>query len=199
MAQESESGVMSVLLAYLNHSWRNATMHDASRSSLKRLYFIFAGFCFALLVFISGEGFFNMYAVLACPLFVTIYGLFVIRQSLRYKERIARDMQVVNKLHDILLVHGDKLKDIHSVFVDYMKPAQGRRARSRISSTTYFNIMVSLISTLLIMVSVFVVFDIQTWMTGMIALAALLLHLFFVLLAKAGLLPSDILEVHDKA
>ncbi len=127
MASESGStGKSVVLLKYLDSAWQNSQHHESSRMTLIRLYFFFALAVFiALLLFSTSLR--SEIAMFCLPLFLTTYGLSVIRTSIRYKERILRDIRTIYRIHDFLLSSDDQLKEIKSIYYGYRKQEKKKK------------------------------------------------------------------------
>lgn len=187
-AKTPEYLLAPTLLPYLDAAWRNSQHYDGSRMALYRLYFIFAGLTFVLLAF-AGSVSLAPLGLLGASLFVLLFGLLVQNVSVRYKERIVRDIRVIYRVNDLLLQEPEEMTSVWSVFHSYRKPqgTEERRIRARLSTTRLFLAIIAVVSTVLLAITL-----VETGLGSLATVAfaaggSLLLHLVVYLLSKRGI------------
>jgi hypothetical protein len=148
MAEEgSDSSRKDELLrTILANSWTNVQHHDAARLSLVRLYLLFAAAGLAFLTLAKG----TLTENLAVTIFVVIVGFTIMGVTVRYKERIVRDMRIVFKGMEMLLGEEADFHQIHAIFKDYRGTKTKKSVLSRLSSTRHLLLVIELISSALV-------------------------------------------------
>ena len=176
------------LLPYLDAAWRNSQHYDGTRMALYRLYFLFAAILFLLLA-LGGTLPLSPVGLVDAGLFVLLFGLLVQNVSVRYKERIVRDVRVIYRVNDLLLQDPEEMKTVWSVFHSYRKPhgPEDRRIRARLSTTRLFIGMIALISTALVVLTLLESGVASPATMAFAAGGALVLHLIVYLLSKRGI------------
>jgi UDP-N-acetylmuramyl pentapeptide phosphotransferase/UDP-N-acetylglucosamine-1-phosphate transferase len=74
---------------------------------------------------------------------IVYYGILVMRTSIRYKERIIRDMRVVHHIHDLAL-ESDSDRKLIDVFRDYRLPRGAKKPPQRLSTTRHYLLAINL-------------------------------------------------------
>ena len=179
------------LLPYLEASWHNSQHYDGSRMALYKLYFFFAAGTLAVNGLLPppdpGHG---SVAMISLALFVLLFGLLVQVVSVRYKERIVRDIRIIYRINDLLLNEPEEMKTVHAIYHLYRKApgsAEERRIRARLSTTKLFLFTMALVSTgilLLVIWPVEVLSGEPTW--GLVILS-LFLHFAVYKFSKLGI------------
>ena len=175
------------LLPYLEAAWQNSQHYDASRMSIYRSYFIFAAVTLLLHTF-STTASTNHLALGALTLFAVLWGLVTITLSVRYKERVVRDIRVIYKINDLLLNEPEEMKSVKNIFLSYRKPhaQDDRRIRARLSTTQLFILVIALVSTGLLVVSLGTLIHPSPEALITTALLSLGVHEVVYLLSKRG-------------
>lgn len=175
------------LLPYLESAWQNSQHYDLSRMHFYRGYFILAGIVLLVHTF-SATAATNHLALGALTLFALLTGLVTITVSVRYKERIIRDIRVIYRINDLLLNDPEEMKAVKNVFLSYRKPQaqEDRRIRARLSTTQLFILIVALVSTGLLVVSLITILAPPPEVLIGSALLSLGVHEVVYLLSKRG-------------
>ncbi|MCB2199999.1 hypothetical protein KQI63_11370 [bacterium] len=175
------------LLPYLESAWQNSQHFDSSRMNLYRGYFALASVVLLVHAF-SGAAATNHLALGALTLFAVLCGLVTITISVRYKERIIRDIRVIYRINELLLNDPEEMKAVKNVFQSYRKPhaQEERRIRARLSTTQLFIFVVALVSTGLLIVSMATLFASSPEVLFGGAILSLGVHVVVYLLSKRG-------------
>lgn len=171
----------AILTPYLASAWRNIHHHDQTRFLLLMLYFVLAALMLALL-WLGPRG--MPVVSLSATLLLLVYGLLVIRTSVRFKERILRDMRVIYRINDLLFEEDDGLKQLETLFKRYRNPKGKASIRSRLSTTRHYMVVLSLVSSALVGLWAYLY-------TGPLYVIALLLgglaiHVVFIIFVERG-------------
>ena len=175
------------LLPYLESAWSNSQHYDASRMSLYRYYFSFVVIGLLLLAF-SEKAISQPLALLGVSLFVLLFGLMVITVSIRYKERIIRDIRVIYKINELLLSDPPEMRGVKNIFLGYRKPQapDDRRIRARLSTTQLFIFVIPVLSTGLLLLTLHLNFAATPGSLLAVGLLSLVVHELVYLFSKRG-------------
>jgi LPS O-antigen subunit length determinant protein (WzzB/FepE family) len=152
MAEEGATGSRKdeVLREVLRDAWTNVQHHNAARLSLICLYFVFAAAGLAYLMLADGSYTQN----LVVSIFVALMGMTAISMSVRYKERIVRDMRIVYKGMEMQLGAEPDLQQIWTIFKDYRGAKTKKSVALRLSSTRHLVLTIEVFSSALIALAV---------------------------------------------